>query len=225
MIVAIDGPAGSGKSTVAKKAAQILGFRYLDTGAMYRAIATRARDLGIDYGDAEGLQTIARRDGIEFGFDEGDVLPSRIFIAGIEVTQDIRTPQIDRAVSPVSACGLVREALVAQQRALAERYDFVVEGRDIGTVVFPDAAVKVFLTAGSQERARRRAAQNLERGLDADFDAVLDDIVRRDQYDSTRELSPLKPAEDAVIIDSTIMTIDYATNLVVELANKAGARL
>ena len=223
MIIAIDGPAGSGKSTIAKNTAQLLGFRYLDTGAMYRAIAVRARDLDVAYDDSDALSHIANHDAIEFRFVDNEPLPSRIFIAGEEVTAEIRTPEIDKAVSPVSACESVREALVAQQRAMSAYGDYVVEGRDIGTVVFPDAAVKIFLTAGPEERARRRTAQNLERGIDADFETVLADIIKRDEYDSTRDISPLAPAEDAVQIDSTMMTIDYVTDLIVNLAREAVA--
>ncbi|MCL2491625.1 MAG: (d)CMP kinase [Coriobacteriia bacterium] len=218
MIIAIDGPAGSGKSTIAKMVAQILGFRYLDTGAMYRAVAVRARDLEVSYDDSEALCELAERDAIEFGFNENESLPSRIFIAGKEVTDEIRCAQIDKAVSPVSAHQAVREALVAQQRELGRRDDYVVEGRDIGTVVFPDAEVKVFLTAGAEERARRRAAQNREREIDFDYDRILADIIRRDDYDTNRLHSPLMAAEDAHLIDSTIMTIDHVTNTIVDLA-------
>jgi len=218
VIIAIDGPAGSGKSTIAKMVAQILGFRYLDTGAMYRAVAVRARDLEVSYDDSEALCELAERDAIEFGFNENESLPSRIFIAGKEVTDEIRCAQIDKAVSPVSAHQAVREALVAQQRELGRRDDYVVEGRDIGTVVFPDAEVKVFLTAGAEERARRRAAQNREREIDFDYDRILADIIRRDDYDTNRLHSPLMAAEDAHLIDSTIMTIDHVTNTIVDLA-------
>ena len=224
MIVAIDGPAGSGKSTIAKNVAQVLGFRYLDTGAMYRAVAVRARDLGIAYSDGDGLGRIADQDPIEFKFVEGEPLPSRIFIAGKEVTDEIRTPDIDKAVSPVSAHESVRRALVDQQCVMGSSGDYVVEGRDIGSVVFPDAAVKIFLTADAQERARRRTAQNLERGIEVDFETVLADIIKRDEYDSTRALSPLVVADDAIQVDSTMMTIDYVTNLIVGLARERADR-
>jgi cytidylate kinase len=219
LIIAIDGPAGSGKSTIAKNIARELGFHYLDTGAMYRAIAVRARDLGVSYDDGQRLAEIANQDAIEFGFEKGDILPSRVFVAGKEVTDDIRTPEIDKAVSPVSANPSVREALVAQQRILGAAGDYVVEGRDIGTVVFPDAEVKIFLTAGPEERARRRAAQNLERGIEADYETILRDIIARDEYDSNRDVSPLKAADDAIAVDSTMMTIDYVTNLIVDRVN------
>jgi len=223
VIIAIDGPAGSGKSTIAKNVACKLGFQYLDTGAMYRAVAVLAQRQGIEFDDGEALGALTQDAPIEFGFTEGDPLPSRVFIAGIEVTDEIRTPQIDRAVSPVSAQPSVRSALVGQQRILGTQGDYVVEGRDIGTVVFPDAEVKVFLTAGPQERARRRAAQNLERGLETDYETIFADIIRRDEYDSSRDVSPLKAADDAHEIDSTMMTIEYVTDRIVGLARDAGA--
>ena len=224
MIVAIDGPAGSGKSTIAKNTARELGFRYLDTGAMYRAIAVRAHDLGIGFDEGEKLGEIAKGDIVEFGFSDNDPLPSRVFVAGKEVTDEIRSPIIDQAVSPVSAHPVVRDALVARQRCLGAHDDYVVEGRDIGTVVFPDAEVKVFLTADAHERARRRAAQNLERGIAHDFEQVLSDIKKRDERDSTREASPLVVAKDAVELDSTMMTIDYVTAVIVGLVREAQAR-
>jgi len=223
VIIAIDGPAGSGKSTIAKNTAHKLGFRYLDTGAMYRAIAVRARDLGIDFDDGEQLCVIACNEPIEFGFSDDEPLPSRVFIAQKEVTDEIRRPEIDKAVSPVSAHRSVRKALVDQQRKISQLGDYVVEGRDIGTVVFPDAPVKIFLTANAEERARRRTAQNLERDIDSSYEGVLQDLRARDQYDSSRAVSPLVAADDAVTLDSTMMTIDYVTNLIVELARQAQA--
>ena len=224
MIVAIDGPAGSGKSTIAKNTAHELGFRYLDTGAMYRAIAARALELGVSFDDCAALTRIAQSDTIEFGFTENEPLPSRVLIAGEDVTERIRTPEVDRAVSPISAHRPVREALLVRQRQMAQHTDYVVEGRDIGTVVFPDAPVKVFLTASPQERARRRAAQNLERGLPHTYDEILADITARDAYDSTRETSPLVAADDAVILDSTMMTIEYVTERIAELVRAAQER-
>ena len=222
MIVAIDGPAGSGKSTIAQKTASKLGFRYLDTGAMYRAIAVRARQLAIGFDEGEKLGRIARDEVVEFGYADDEPLPSRVFIGGEEVTEAIRSPEIDRAVSPVSAHPSVRQALVRRQRDMGAHGDFVVEGRDIGTVVFPDADVKVFLTARPEERARRRTAQNLERGIPCSFDDVLDDIERRDEYDSTRQASPLVQADDAIILDTTMMTIEYVVDRIVALVADAG---
>lgn len=212
MIVAIDGPAGSGKSTVAKLVAEVLGFAYLDTGAMYRAVAWRALQKGVALDDADALEAISVYDPIRFGYEEGEHLPSQVFIAEEDVTKQIRTPEVDVAVSPVSATASVRVALVAQQQQIGALQDTVMEGRDIGTVVFPDAELKVYLTASPEVRAERRLKQNEERfGLDAGGmtrEEVLQDIIRRDKYDSERAASPLRPADDALMLDTSDMTID-----------------
>lgn len=204
MIIAIDGPSGAGKSTIAKAVAKKLGFSCLDTGAMYRAVAWKAVQEGIDLSDDAALGALAMNNDIEFGHLEGDPLPKRVFIDGIEVTDEIRSLEMDRAVSPVSAAPSVREALVAQQQRIGKAGDYVVEGRDIGTVVFPDAALKIFLTASDEERAHRRVRQNVDRGVGSiEYDEVLADLRRRDEYDSTRATSPLRPADDSIMIDST----------------------
>ena len=176
MIVAIDGPSGAGKSTVAKAVAKELGFSCLDTGAMYRAIAWRALQDGVALDDESALGSIARTYDIAFGHVEGDPVPRRVFIGDTEVTDAIRTAEIDRAVSPVSAAPSVRAALLEQQRRIGRAGDYVVEGRDIGTTVFPEAPVKVFLTASAEERAHRRVRQNVDRGAD---DAVRLDSTGR----------------------------------------------
>jgi cytidylate kinase len=221
VIIAIDGPAGSGKSTVAKRVAQMLGFHYLDTGAMYRCIAWYALEHGIDLDDAATLEKVTREQTIAFAHQPGSPLASGVSIAGVDVTAAIRTPQIDKAVSPVSALPAVREALVKQQRAIASAEDIVMEGRDIGTVVFPHAELKVFLTASAEERARRRAAQNSERGYgEMDVSAILEAIIARDKADSTRAVSPLKPADDAVMLDTTDMSIDQVCAAIARLAEE-----
>ncbi|WP_304597386.1 (d)CMP kinase [Adlercreutzia caecimuris] len=204
MIVAIDGPSGAGKSTVAKAVAKELGFSCLDTGAMYRAIAWQALHNGVSLDDEAALGEIARTYDIAFGHVEGDPVPKRVFIGDAEVTDAIRTAEIDRAVSPTSAAPSVRAALLDQQRRIGNAGNYVVEGRDIGTVVFPDAAVKVFLTASDEERAHRRVRQNVDRGIGSiDYEEVLADLRRRDEADSSRATAPLRAAEDAVQIDST----------------------
>lgn len=204
MIIAIDGPSGAGKSTVAKAVARTLGFSCLDTGAMYRAVAWRALQDGVSFDDDDALGHIAQTYDINFSHEAGDPVPKRVSIDGVDVTEAIRTSEIDRAVSPVSAAPSVRAALVDQQRRIGRAGDYVVEGRDIGTVVFPEAAVKVFLTASAEERAHRRVRQNVDRGIGSvDYDEVLADIERRDECDSSRATSPLRPAEDAVHLDST----------------------
>ena len=222
MIIAIDGPSGAGKSTVAKAVARTLGFSCLDTGAMYRAIAWLALEQGIALDDNEALGQLASTAEISFVHEAGDPLPRRVLIAGNDVTEAIRTAEIDRAVSPVSATPSVREALVAQQQRIGRAGNYVVEGRDIGTVVFPEAAVKVFLTASPEERAHRRVRQNVDRGIGSiDYDEVLADIIRRDDYDSNRATSPLKPADDAHVLDSTGHYIEQIITEICELANQA----
>lgn len=225
MIIAIDGPSGAGKSTVAKAAAKSLGFNCLDTGAMYRAVAWYALENGVSLDDGAALGSIAATKDITFGHVSGDPVPRRVFIDGIDVTDAIRTARIDRSVSAVAAHPSVREALVDQQRRIGRAGDYVVEGRDIGTVVFPEAAVKVFLTASDEERAKRRVAQNMSRGIGSvDFEEVLADIRKRDEVDSSREASPLAAACDAVMLDSTDYTADEVLDRIVELAHDAQAR-
>lgn len=219
MIIAIDGPSGAGKSSVAKAVAKKLGFSCLDTGAMYRAVAWQALQNGTALDDAEALGAIARGYDIEFGHAPGEPVPKRVFIGGAEVTEAIRTAEIDRAVSPVSAVPAVREALVEQQRRIGRAGNYVVEGRDIGTVVFPEAEAKVFLTASNEERARRRVLQNAERGVGStDYEEVLADLIRRDEADSSRAASPLRAAEDASRIDSTAHSMEEVIDMICALA-------
>jgi cytidylate kinase len=219
MIIAIDGPAGSGKSTVAKLVALELGFSYLDTGAMYRAITVRAAQSGIEPGDAAGCTQIATHDLISFAYESGEALPTQVFIGGQDVTQAIRTPQTDANVSQVCAHPGVRTALTEQQRRCGLEHDTVMEGRDIGTFVFPDADLKVFLTADAEVRAARRFAQNAQRSLTQTSEAeILAEIIRRDQADSSRELAPLAAAADAVTLDTTNLTIDQVVAAIAELA-------
>ena len=225
MFFAIDGPSGAGKSTVSKAVARRLDFSCLDTGAMYRCVAWKALDEGVSLDDAEALARIAHDNDIAFTHEAGDPLPRRVSIAGADVTDAIRTAEIDRSVSPVAAVPTVRAALVAQQQRIGRAGNYVVEGRDIGTAVFPEAELKVFLTASAAERARRRVAQNERRGVGStDYDVVLADIVRRDEIDSSRDASPLKPAADAVQMDSTGRTIDQVIDRICELAKEKGAR-
>jgi len=220
MIIAIDGPAGSGKSSVAKLVARRLGFHYLDTGAMYRAVAFRALSTGISLADEDAIARIAATDEVAFGHEPGEPLPSLVSIAGIDVTAAIRTPEVDDAVSAVARMARVRDAMVAQQRHLAQGSDIVVEGRDIGTVVFPNAELKVYLTATPEERARRRAAQQSEAGLAVDAVGVRDALIRRDYADSSRLHSPLSVANDAVEVDTTGLTLEQVVECVAALARE-----
>ena len=221
MIVAIDGPSGAGKSSVSVEVARELGFSCLDTGAMYRSVAWQAVHDGVALDDAQRLGEIARTYEIAFAHEPGNPKPVGVSIGGVDVTQAIRTAEIDRAVSPVSAEPSVREALVAQQQRIGRSGDYVVEGRDIGTVVFPEAPVKVFLTASNEARAHRRVLQNEQRGVGStDFEEVLADIIRRDEYDSSRAASPLRPADDAVHIDSSDMTIEEVIAQICDLVRE-----
>ena len=212
MIIAIDGPSGAGKSTVAKAVAKELDFSCLDTGAMYRAVAWRALHDGVSLEDAEAVGALAHSCTISFRHEQGDPVPR-------EVTGAIRTAEIDRSVSAVSAVPAVRQALLDQQRRIGSEGNYVVEGRDIGTEVFPNAEVKVFLTASAEERAHRRVRQNADRGIGSiDYQEVLDDIIRRDELDSSRDTAPLRPAEDAVLLDSSSMHVEEVIGSICGLA-------
>ena len=223
MIIAIDGPSGAGKSTVSKAVARRLGFSCLDTGAMYRSIAWQALQDGVSLEDGEALGRIADMHEIGFSHEPGDPFPRRVSISDVDVTDAIRTAEIDRSVSAVAAAPAVRQALVAQQQRIGRAGNYVVEGRDIGTAVFPEAELKVFLTASAAERAHRRVAQNERRGVGStDYAEVLADIERRDAIDSSRDTSPLKPAPDAVQMDSTGRTIEQIIERICALAQEKG---
>ena len=224
MIIAIDGPAGSGKSTIAKQVARMLDFHYLDTGAMYRCIAWYAIENDIPFDDAAALEAIARDIPVVFSHESGNPVATGVSFAGVDVTDAIRTPAVDKAVSPVSAVPEVRSALVEQQRRIAAHDDIVMEGRDIGTVVFPHADLKIFLTASPEERARRRALQNAERGFgNTDPQVILANLIARDKADSTRAASPLKAASDAHELDTTNMSIDEVCDAIVKMAHEVRA--
>lgn len=221
MIIAIDGPSGAGKSTVSVEVARRLGFSCLDTGAMYRSVAWFAVQEGVAFDDEERLGMIALTKPIRFIHEPGNPKPVGVTIDGVEVTREIRTAEVDRAVSAVSAVPAVRRALVAQQQAIGRSGNYVVEGRDIGTAVFPDAACKVFLTASDEVRAERRVQQNRQRGVGStDYETVLQDIQRRDELDSQREASPLAAAPDAVAIDSSQKTFEQVVDEICRLARE-----
>jgi CMP/dCMP kinase len=210
MVIAIDGPAGAGKSTVARAVAAELGITYLDSGAMYRCVALAALDAGLDLDDGEALGDLAA--GLEVAL-EGQ----RVLLGGREVGAKIRDPQITAAASRVSVHPGVREAMVARQRQLIAAADYVAEGRDIGTVVSPEAPLKVFLTASDEERARRRAAETGE-----DVESVLAAQRRRDARDQEREHGALRPAEDAVELDTTGLGLEEVVGRVVGMARERG---
>jgi cytidylate kinase len=208
MVIAIDGPAGAGKSSVARAVASELGFTYLDSGAMYRSVALAALERQLDLDDGEGLGALAGGLGIEF--DE-----RRVLLDGEDVSDAIRAPAVTAAASRVSAHPQVREAMVSRQRDLIADGRYVAEGRDIGTVVSPEAPLKVFLTASDEERARRRAAETGE-----DFESVLDAQRRRDERDTEREHGALRPADDAVELDTTGLGLEEVVGRVVALARQ-----
>lgn len=209
MIVAIDGPAGAGKSTIAGRVARRLGFQLIDTGALYRAVAHEATERGVDTDDPEAVAELA--DQLEFGF-ETTTEDNTLYCNGEPRGDEIRTAEVSQLTSVVSSYPPVREALLDVQRDLGRAESSVLEGRDIGTVVFPDAEVKIFLTATAEERAHRRCEQLEDQGEPADYEAILADIRERDERDRNREVAPLEKAEDAVEIDST----DLAPGEVVE---------
>jgi cytidylate kinase len=216
--VTLDGPSGTGKSSVARAVAAELGAAYLDTGAMYRAATVAVLDAGIDPEDADAVAAVVAKAQIEVGTTAGEEL---VRVDGADVAVRIRSAEVTRAVSPVSAVPAVRRQLVDQQRALVAAADaVVVEGRDIGTVVLPDATCKIYLTAAPEVRAERRAGQ-LGLTEAEEIAALAEDLRRRDEYDSSRADSPLRPASDAIIVDSTDLDRDAVVERVVELARHA----
>ncbi|MCI5774992.1 MAG: (d)CMP kinase [Aerococcus sp.] len=219
-IIAIDGPASSGKSTIAKRLAQRLGYIYIDTGAMYRAVTKAALDQNITVDDNQTLNDLLSA--IRIRFEQTDTGEQRVFLNDTEVTRDIRSDEVSANVSAISAVPRVREVMVEQQRELVgEATGVVMDGRDIGTVVFPDADMKFFLVASVEERARRRYEENQAKGLsDQSLEGLEKAIAQRDYLDTHREMSPLKPAEDAVRIDSTALTIDDVEAQMVEILKK-----
>jgi cytidylate kinase len=217
-VVAIDGPAGTGKSSVSRGLARVLHARYLDTGAMYRIATLAVLRAGVDATDQDAVQAAAATANLSVGHDPDE---DRSYLDGEDVSSEIRGDEVTKAVSAVSSVATVRARLVDLQRGLAAGPgSVVVEGRDIGTVVLPDADVKVFLTASAETRARRRNDQNVAAGLPDDYDSVLADVRRRDHLDSTRAVSPLRAAADAVVVDTSEMTesevIDHLLDLVTQ---------
>jgi cytidylate kinase len=220
-VIAIDGPAGAGKSTVALRVAQRLGFVLVDTGALYRGVALAAREAGVDWGDAPALGALTGRLRLEFVPAQDG--PPHLLIDGQDCSQRIRTPEISLGASEVSKHPSVRQALLALQRRMGVRGGVVLEGRDIGTVVFPDAELKVFLTAAAESRANRRVSDLADRGIMADFGQTLAEIELRDERDKSRPVAPLRPASDAVTLDTTHLDVDSVVDQLVELARSKGA--
>ena len=196
--IAIDGPAGAGKSTLARALARELGYLYVDTGAIYRTVALRAREAGADPSDPEQVAPLL--EDLDLRMDYGGDGVQRMYLSGRDVTETIRENEISALASQVAALPAVREFLLEFQRKQAREHDVVMDGRDIGTVVLPQAGVKIFLTAAPEARARRRTAELLQRGQDADFDEILREIRQRDEQDENRPVAPLRQAEDAALL-------------------------
>jgi cytidylate kinase len=214
IIIAIDGPAGSGKSTSAKIVAEKLGYIYIDTGAMYRAVTLACFEEGTEITDSE-VNKLVDRTKIEL---KQSNLGQRTILNGRDVSDDIRRPDVTKLVSPVSAMGYVREKMVEQQREMGKNGGVVMDGRDIGTVVFPQAELKIYLIASITARAERRLIELQQKGFEATVDEIVKQISDRDNYDSSREISPLRKAEDAIEIDTSMITIEEQTSVIINLA-------
>lgn len=217
-VIALDGPAGAGKSTAARRLAARLGYVLVDTGALYRAVALAARERGIGWDDGLALGELAS--GLDIAFEPGEDGRPRVRVDGRDRSADIRTPEISRGASDVSKHPEVRQALLGQQRALGRAGGVVLEGRDIGTVVFPDAEVKVFLTASPEVRAERRVLELRGKGDEADYDRTLQEIRARDAQDSGREVAPLRQADDAVLLDSSALDADQVLERLVDIVRR-----
>ena len=213
--VAIDGPAGAGKSTISRAAAKELGYIYIDTGALYRTVGLNAMRKGADVNDPESvIATLTDELKVELRFIDGE---QRMFLCGEDVSDKIRTPEASSAASKVSAVPEVRKYLFDLQKNLAENNNCIMDGRDIGTVVLPDARVKIFLTASPEARAKRRYAELLEKGMDVKYEDVLADMIKRDYDDSHRAIAPLKQADDAVLADTSDITLEESIALIIKI--------
>ncbi len=216
IVVAIDGPAGAGKSTIAKLAAEKLGYAYIDTGAMYRSVAWKFLQTGAVF-DEDFISKLACTMVIDF---KPEARVNRVFVDGTEVTDAIRTPEVTAIVSRVAAIGAVREAMVEQQRRMGIVGGVLMDGRDIGTVVFPNAQLKIFLTASVEERARRRYKEMLQKGQQVELAQLAADIAARDKADSERAIGPLRQAEDAILLDTSDMGISQVTEKILQLVQE-----
>ncbi|MGF6375928.1 cytidylate kinase [Clostridiales Family XIII bacterium PM5-7] len=211
--IAVDGPSGAGKSTIAKAVANKLSIDYIDTGAMYRAIGLKMIQDGVAMDDLAGIEQLL--DSTEIDFVHGDII-----LDGVVINQFIRTPEISKQASDCSAIAIVRKKLVALQQAMGKKKSVIMDGRDIGTVVFPDAQYKFYITASPEERARRRHKELLEKGQDISYEQVFKDMAQRDYNDSNREVTPLRKADDAIEIDTTDMTIEEVVKHISEMMNE-----
>ncbi|MCX7695536.1 MAG: (d)CMP kinase [Caloramator sp.] len=215
--IAIDGPAGAGKSTISKLIAEKMGIEYIDTGAMYRAITLKLINKGVDIKDLQSVKEIVDQTKVE-------LINGRVYLDGVDVSEEIRMPYVSSKVSDVAAIACVRERLVYLQREMAKKSSVIMDGRDIGTNVLKDAQVKIFLTASVEERAKRRFVEMKNKGIDITFEEICNDIRNRDTIDSNREINPLRRAEDAILVDTTGKTIQEVVDEIISIIRE-GANL
>ena len=212
--IAIDGPAGAGKSTISRKVAEILGYIYVDTGALYRAIGFKLLELNINIKSDCNIEEILKNTTVNICFVNGE---QRVFLDGNDVSEKIRTPEISKMASDVSAKPEVRAFLLEMQRRLAKENNVIMDGRDIGTVVLPNATIKIYLTASAESRAERRYKELIEKGMSVVYEDVYNDMVKRDFNDANREIAPLKQADDAIVVDTTNYDLSQSIELILKL--------
>ena len=215
LVIAIDGPAGAGKSTISKLIAKNLGINYIDTGAMYRAITYKCIKEDIDVNDIQRVVDLCSRTDVDF-------VDNYIYLDGQRLNEEIRTLQVSSRVSDVAKIPQVREFLLEKQREIGKRSDVILDGRDVGTHIFPDAKYKFFLNASAQERGRRRYQELIDKGQSVALEEIIEDIKKRDYIDSTRELAPLVKADDAIEVDTTSMTIDQVVTYISDMVRRIG---
>ena len=220
--VAIDGPSGAGKSTISRKAAELYGFIYVDTGAIYRTIGLASKLYGIDADNSAAVVEMLPKLSIKMMYN--DAGEQRMYLDGNDVSRDIRLPEVSMLASKVSAIPEVRAFLVEMQRSMAREHDVIIDGRDIGTVILPDADLKIFLTADAEDRARRRYDELTAKGVECSFDEVLADMIKRDEQDTARAAAPLKPADDAVLLDTSGNTLGQSIEAVCGLISEKTGR-
>ena len=219
-VVAVDGPAGSGKGTITKLVGEKRNLIYIDTGAMYRCVTLDCINNNVDYTDIEGIEKVLDKISIELKIEDGI---QKVYLNGKDVSQEIREDKVNNLVSEYSAVKEVRDKITPMQQEMGKNQDIIMEGRDIGTVVFPNADVKIFLDCDVKERARRRYIQNQQKGINSTYEEILENIIKRERINSTREVAPFIKAEDAILIDSTNMTIEEVVNRVIEIIDEKKA--